>query len=127
MHSIPAATQDKKQHLPDTVVRGHMNNIPAKSKKQEANLRRYEAIWLAIKSKQPGEVVDVRCHPSAVKTIIQAVKKEKTKDVAVKKKIGMLCAGPMVITNNPEFDPVSKKPTGLIIISFKLQWDGTKL
>lgn len=104
-----------------------MNNIPAKSQKQEANLRRYEAIWLSIKSKQPGEPTDVRCHPSAVKTIIQAVKKEKTKDVAVKKKIGMLCAGPMEIIHNPEFDPVTRKATGLVIITFKLTWDGTKL
>lgn len=102
-------------------------NIPLKPQKQQANKRQYQAIWEAIKAKQPGEPVDIRCHPSAVKTIIQAVKKEKNRDVGIKNKLGMLTAGPLSIAHNPEFDPASKKPTGKIIISFKLQWDGSKL
>jgi len=103
-----------------------IGNIPVKSQKQQENLRRYEQIWLTIKSKQPGEVVTIRCHPSAVKTIIQAVKKEKTREVSVKRKIGMLTAGPLEICHNPEFDKQGK-PTGMTLITFKLSWDGSKL
>jgi hypothetical protein len=102
-----------------------MANIPLKPVKQQNNKRMYQSIWEAIKGKQPGEVTAVRCHPSAVKRIIQAVKKEKTGEVAIKKKIGMFAAGPLDIKHNPEF--VGGKSTGMTVISFKLLWDGSKL
>lgn len=87
-------------------------------------LRQYESIWLAIKQLPVKKELAVRVNKDAERRLIQAVKLEKTKEVAVKKKVGMLRPGPLVIRvtadtvkNNPEF----------CVIYFSLLWDGTKL
>lgn len=97
-------------------------NIPTKGQKQQATLRQYESIWKAIQAKQPGEVVRVRCHESAAKRLVQAVRKEKTNHVAVRKKLSILTAGPLdhVITQDASSE-------GYVFIDFKLQFDGSKL
>lgn len=100
-------------------------SVPAKPQKQLANLRQYQIIWNTIKAKQPGEITHVKVHTSAVERLIQAVKKEKSAEVAVKKKIGMLTAGPLKIVHNPEI--VNKKVTDYSIVEFSLTWDGSKL
>lgn len=100
-------------------------SIPARRNKQVANLRQYESIWLAIRAKQPGEVTQIRCHPDAVARIIQAVRKEKTKTVSVRRKLSILTAGPLITTFNPEV--VDGKLTGFMLISFSLSYDGSKL
>jgi uncharacterized lipoprotein YbaY len=100
-------------------------NQPLKPQKELNNLRQYQSIWNAIKEKQPGQVTEIRCHPSAIKTIIQAVKKEKTGEVAIKKKIAMPAAGPLEISHRLE--EIDGKETGKAVISFKLSWDASKL
>lgn len=102
-----------------------IGSIPTKSKKQQASQRQYESIWNAIKSADPTKPIQIRCHPNAVKTIIQAVKKEKTRECGVRGKLGMLRQGKLEIVHNPEV--VDGKLTGKAMITFKLQWDGTKL
>lgn len=99
--------------------------IPAKGQKQQANERLYQGVWNAIKAKPVGEAVEVRTHSSNVQRLIQAVKKEKNRDVGIKNKLGMLCPGDLRITHNPEL--VKGKVSEHSIVKFVLQWDGSKL
>lgn len=86
-------------------------------------MRRYESIWLQIKKVPVGVTVEVRTHVSSKRRLIQAVKLEKTKEVATKKKIGMLRPGPLVIrtAEDPRKDP------DFIVVCFSLAWDGSKI
>lgn len=84
--------------------------------------RMYAPIWEAIKAAPVGEAVAVRVRDATVKTLIQAVKKEKNRDVGVKKKVGMLTAGRMKIAVKPD---AAKK--GYTVVSFSLEWDGSRL
>jgi hypothetical protein len=98
-------------------------SIPLKPAKQEANevknKRMYQEIWEQIKAAPTGKIIQVKCHKDNAGRIIQAVKKEKTAEVAVKKKIGMLRQGSLIITKSVQEEAV--------IISFHLNFDGTKL
>jgi hypothetical protein len=101
------------------------NQIPLRSQKQEANVakqkRQYQEIWEQIKKLPVGQELRVRCHPSAVKRIIQAVRKEKTAEVGTRKKLEMLRAGPLKNRQVVEDDGA------IVSIYFSLEYDGTKL
>lgn len=84
-------------------------------------MRQYESIWLEIKKQPVGKEVQVRVHSDAAKRLVQAVKLEKTKEVAVKKKVGMLHQGPLKIRIVAVANGVHTD------IFFSLIWDGTKL
>lgn len=83
--------------------------------------RKYHAIWQAIKTADVSVGVEVKCHWTAVKTLKQAVFKEKSMETAQRKKVGMLYAGKLDVTERPAKDP------DYVIVCFKLQWDGTRL
>lgn len=100
-------------------------NIPTAPKKKVIKLRQYQAIWEAIKQAAPGTPVKVKVHYTAEKRLIQAVRKEKTTEVAVEKKVGMMTAGPLVNTSESEI--IDGKVTGFVIIRFSLAWDASKL
>lgn len=85
-------------------------------------MRQYESIWLAIKEVETGVEVPVRVHSSARKRLIQAVKLEKTKEVAGKRQVGMPCAGRMKISW-----AACEKDAAFVIIKFSLMWDTSKL
>lgn len=105
-------------------------SIPAKAEKVVQKERMYSSIWASIKALPVGQTLKVRTRTDNVPRLTQAVKKEKNRDVGVKRKVGMLTAGPLVITHNPE---VKKGPEGQAyvteysIVEFKLSWDGSKL
>lgn len=85
-------------------------------------MRKYQPIWIALKAAKVGVVVPVRCHESAVATVIQAVKKEKTGEVADKRRLGMAFAGPMKIEVEK-----CKKHVEFVVVNFSLEWDGERL
>jgi hypothetical protein len=84
----------------------------------------YQKIWLAIKALPDSKELAVRTHRTAEKRVIQAVKLEKTKEVAVKKQVGMLTQGPLVIRVGA--DSV-KSDSDFVVIYFSLKWDYSKL
>jgi hypothetical protein len=86
-------------------------------------MRQYQAIWEAIKKLPVKQELAVRVHSSAVSRVKQAVKLEKTKEVAVKKKVGMMRPGPLVIRVAAD----TKVGSDFKIIYFSLSWDGSKL
>lgn len=87
-------------------------------------MRQYERIWLEIKKLPVKEELPVRVHADAKARLIQAVKLEKTRDVATKKKIGMLRPGMLKIRWTE--DTVKKDPQ-FVVVYFSLLWDGSKL
>lgn len=84
--------------------------------------RMYTPIWEAIKKAPVGTPVEVRVSVDSYRTLVQAVKKEKNREVGIKKKVGMLTAGRMVIASKPD---ATRK--GYLVVSFSLEWDGSKL
>ena len=86
-------------------------------------MRQYESIWIAIKALPVGEELAVRVHATAAKRVIQAVKLEKTKEVSLKKKVGMMRQGPLVIRQEADRKGSSEHAT----LCFSLAWDATKL
>ena len=86
-------------------------------------MRQYQSIWEAIKKLPVKDELAVRVHATAVKRVKQAVKLEKTKEVATKKKIGMMRPGPLVIRITADL----KSSSDFKIIYFSLAWDGSKL
>ena len=87
-------------------------------------MRQYERIWLAIKELPIGGELAVRVHVSAKARLIQAVKLEKTKEVAIKRKLGLPRQGPLCIRVGED---TPKNSRDAVIVYFKLSWDGTKL
>lgn len=87
-------------------------------------MRQYERIWLEIKELPVKKELPVRIHATATRRLIQAVKLEKTKDVAVKKKLELPRPGRMKIRVAPD---TVKKDSSFVIVYFSLEWDGTKL
>lgn len=87
-------------------------------------MRQYERIWLELKKLPVKEELPVRVHAEARARLIQAVKLEKTKEVATKKKVGMPRAGLLKIRWTD--DSVKKDPQ-FCIVYFSLLWDGSKL
>jgi len=88
-------------------------------------MRQYERIWLELKKIPVKQEVAVRIHATAERRIIQAVKLEKTKDVAVKKKLGLPRPGTLKIRVTEDTTP--KKDVDFVIVYFSLLWDGSKL
>ena len=87
-------------------------------------MRQYQKIWLEIKKLPVGRELAIRTHCTAKARVIQAVKLEKTREVATKKKVGMMREGPLVI--RPTTDTI-KHDEEFVIIYFSLAWDATKL
>jgi hypothetical protein len=85
--------------------------------------RKYEPIWDAIKSQPVGKELPVKVHGTAVRTLKQAVLKEKSIETAARKRLGMRFAGKLEIRIVTE----GVTPTGYAIVYFKLSWDGTRL
>ena len=85
-------------------------------------MRQYESIWLAIKAAETESPVLIRVHHTAERRLIQAVKLEKTKEVAVKKQLGLPRQGRLGISSK-----VCEKSPDFRIISFHLRWDSSKL
>lgn len=88
--------------------------------------RMYSGIWEGIKNLPVGTPLQVRVPPAIAKRVIQAVKKEKTREVAVMRKLGERTPGPLVVKQVPERGN-SGKLTGFIILEFSLSFDMTKL
>lgn len=84
-------------------------------------MRQYQPIWEAIKKVPVGKEVQVKCHISAKKTLRQAVLKEKSRETALRKKLGERYAG------NLEIRELPAKQADYILIAFKLSWDGTRI
>lgn len=87
-------------------------------------MRQYESIWQRIKEVPTKEEVAVRVPIEASKTLIQAVKLEKTKQVAIKKKLGILTQGNLQIRVTED---TIKNCDDFCIIYFSLKWDYSKL
>lgn len=87
--------------------------------------RKYQPIWEAIKTASIQRPVQVACHPDYARTLIQAVKKEKTIDVAIRKRLALPRQGTLKISKEPE--TINNRLTGRIVVSFILKWDGTQL
>lgn len=88
-------------------------------------MRQYESIWVEIKKLPVKKELAVRVHITAKKRIIQAVKLEKTKDVAVKKKLELPRPGTLKIRVTE--DTTAKKDVDFVIVYFSLLWDSGKL
>jgi hypothetical protein len=84
--------------------------------------RKYAAIWDAISAAEVGKIVSVRVHETAAKTVRQAVCKEKSRETAERKRLGMFAAGKLIITETPD-----KKDAEFVILNFSLEWDGRRL
>lgn len=91
-------------------------------KQQTDGPRKYYPIWEAISKAKVGEAVPVRVHRTAVDTLIQAVSKEKSRETATKKKLGMRFAGKLVIAKQ-----IDEKDPEFVIVRFSLEWDGRRL
>jgi hypothetical protein len=85
--------------------------------------RRYEAIWQAIKAAKVGTEVPVKVHGTAAKTLRSGVWKEKSRETATRKKVGLPYAGRLVIREVTE----GVHPHGYCILYFKVEFDGTKI
>jgi len=83
--------------------------------------RKYESIWTAIKAVDVGKEVGVKCHATAVTTLIHAVEKEKSRETAIRKKLGLRYAGKMRERTE------EAQPSGYVIVFFKLEFDGTRI
>jgi hypothetical protein len=83
--------------------------------------RKYQSIWEAIKTAPVKTGVQVKCHGTASKTLRQGVLKEKSAETAVAKRLGIAHAGKLEITEQ------TATPSGYVIVTFKLQWDGRRL
>lgn len=81
----------------------------------------YTKIWLLIQAADPGVEIPVKCPADNVRRLVQAVRKEKTKRVALRKKLGMLRPGQL--KHRVEEVPDSNQA----IIYFHLPFDGTKI
>lgn len=82
----------------------------------------YSKLWKLIDAAETGAEIPVRCQAEAARRIIQAVRKEKTKNVALRKKLGMLRQGPLksrIVVDTTDAQQVT--------IYFSLEWDGRKL
>lgn len=55
----------------------------------------YEPLWLKIKNAETDKEVPVRIHHTSVKTLIQAVRKERSMDAGQMRKIGEPAEGPL--------------------------------
>ena len=91
------------------------------AKTNNKSVRRYFVIWDAISKAPVGKKVSVRAHQSAAATLIQAVSKEKSRETAEKKKLGMPFAGKLVIERE------APDVAGYVTIHFSLEWDGRRL
>lgn len=93
-----------------------------KQQSQQPIQRRYEPVWKQLSETPVGQFVKVRVHESAAVTFRQAISKEKSRETAEKKKLGMRFAGKMVITSEAE-----EGNPGYLIFTLSLEWDGRRL
>lgn len=83
-----------------------------------SQLRQYEALWNLI-AKAEGRQ-SILCQPSMVQTIIQAVRKEKSRHNITRKQLDMPRYGKL-------YNEQEKLPDGRVRISFWLAYNGDKL
>ena len=88
---------------------------------QPIQKRKYAVIWETISATPVGQVTQVRVHKTAAATLIQAVSKEKSRETADKKRLGMPFAEPLKVATK-EVDAA-----GYQIVEFSLEWDGRRL
>ena len=84
--------------------------------------RQYEPIWEGIKKLPVGKELPIRIHTSSLARLKKAVLKEKSRETAARKRLGMRFAGDLEI----RVETCDKDKT-YSIIYFKLSWDGTRL
>lgn len=82
-------------------------------------MRKYTPIWKAIKAAKTNEEVKIKCRTAFAATLRQGVMKEKSRETAQRKKLGLPYAGKLIIRTEAAGDAVA--------IYFKLDWDGTKI
>lgn len=85
--------------------------------------RRYAPIWQAIKAAKVGTEVPIKVHGTSANTLKKAVWKEKSRETATRKKIGMRYAGRLecrIVTEGVH-------PHGYCLLYFKLTFDGTRI
>lgn len=83
-------------------------------------MRKYENIWIMLRD-HPTQTLKLRVHNSHADTVVQAVKKEKTKDNMTRKKLGMPYFGPLKIKRTPSTN------INFTDIEFKIAYDLNKL
>lgn len=69
---------------------------------EQRQLRKYEKIWLLIAANTSGKPVRVRCVKEFQRTLIQAVKKEKARVNAPRKKVDAVFHGKLVIEQHDD-------------------------
>lgn len=79
--------------------------------------RQYQPIWEKIKATTPGDEVVIRVHASATKTLVQGVRKEKSKENAIRRQLGMTSDSQLL--NQVVPDP---QHAGFELVKFKLSW-----
>lgn len=80
-------------------------------------MRQYQAIWNKIKSQGSDSETLVQVHADAAKRVIQAVRKEKSMENAIRSQLGELSDGKLLAAVVPD-----KRRAGFVIIHFKLTW-----
>lgn len=70
--------------------------------------RRYQAIWNELKKK--GRAV-IRCKTAKIRTLVQGVKKEKSRENTINKSLGLQTWGELEITRFPDKGEVHFKQT----------------
>lgn len=70
--------------------------------------RRYQPIWDELKKKGHATI---RCKPAKIRTLVQGVKKEKSRENSINKSLGLQTWGELEITRFPELGQVKFKQT----------------
>lgn len=83
-------------------------------------MRQYTPIWEKIKKAKRNEVVMVRCHEQSAARVIQAVRKEKSREVALKKKLGMKYPSPLIVVKKVDPD---RKDSCILEFSLSYNWN----
>lgn len=81
-------------------------------------MRKYEPIWNALRDKQTATVT---CHETAQATLVQAVKKEKSRQNTLRKRLGMPAFGELNWTSS------KASRQGFVKIVFTIAYSGDAL
>lgn len=87
-----------------------------------AKLRQYQGLWLEIAKAEADKPVSVKCHASFSRTIIQAVRKEKTAANMLRKNLNLPAYGKLHHVIEPLLDNRSR-----VKITFNLEYNGDML
>lgn len=79
-------------------------------------MRQYESIWEELKK---NKIAVVKCRPAKIKTIIKAVKKEKSKENTIKKQLDLPHYGEMIIEPNMKHGRIKFTIPNEMVISVK--------